>query len=251
MIKISDLCLGYHEKLVLRNINLEIRASEILCVIGPNGSGKSTLIQSIAGLLKPVSGSIELKGAPLGQYSNRQRAQLLAYLPQSRTVPDISVRRLVLHGRFPYLSYPRRYRSIDFTAAEDAMEQADVLAFADRQLPDLSGGQRQSAYFALALAQETPIILMDEPTTYLDIDHQLKMMDLSREMSREGKTVVMILHDLCAAMKIADRIAVLDEGSLQFSGTPEELFRSDIIKRVFHVELGRVSEQDKFCYYYK
>ena len=239
MLELRNLSVGYPGRVVLEDVCLSIRPGRVLALLGPNGCGKSTLLRSVPGLLPALGGEILLDGKPLGTYTSRETARKIAYLPQSRAVPSITARRMVLHGRFPYLSYPRRYRKEDAAAVDRALEQADAMDLADRFLPELSGGQRQKVYLAMALAQETETILMDEPTTYLDVRRQLETLALTRRLAAEGRAVAVVLHDLCLALSTADEVAVLAEGRLLALGTPEEIFQSGILERVMGVRLDR------------
>ncbi|WP_297294319.1 ABC transporter ATP-binding protein [uncultured Oscillibacter sp.] len=237
MLEARNLSAGYPGRAVLAGVSLAARPGRVLALLGPNGCGKSTLLRTMAGLLPPLGGEVLLDGRR--DYSPRQAAQRVAYLPQSRTAPNITVRRLVLHGRFPYLSYPRRYGREDYEAVDRALVAADALDLADRPLPELSGGQRQKAYLAMALAQETEAILMDEPTTFLDIRHQLEVLALVRRLAEEGRGVVLALHDLCLALTAADDVAVLGEGRLLALGGPEAVYQSKVLERVMGVRLDR------------
>lgn len=237
MLEARNLSAGYPGRAVLAGVSLAARPGRVLALLGPNGCGKSTLLRTMAGLLPPLGGEVLLDGRR--DYSPRQAAQRVAYLPQSRTAPNITVRRLVLHGRFPYLSYPRRYGREDYEAVDRALAAADALDLADRPLPELSGGQRQKAYLAMALAQETEAILMDEPTTFLDIRHQLEVLALVRRLAEEGRGVVLVLHDLCLALTAADDVAVLGEGRLLALGGPEAIYQSKVLERVMGVRLDR------------
>ena len=165
MIELQKLCAGYPGRTVLEDITLSFSPGRVLILLGPNGSGKTTLLRTVLGLLPKTGGSILLDGAPLESLSARQVAQKAAYLAQSRTVPNITAHRMVLHGRFPYLSFPRHYRPEDYEAARQALSWADAADVADRPMQELSGGQRQKIYLAMALAQDTETVLMDEPTT--------------------------------------------------------------------------------------
>ena len=176
MIELRELRSGYAGREVLHGISLQFRPGEVLVIAGPNGCGKSTLLRAAAGIGEVSSGEVLIDGVSSAALSARQIAQKCAYMPQDRPAPSLSVRRMALHGRFPYLSYPRRYRAEDFAAVETALERARALDIADRAIPELSGGQRQRAYLAMALAQETETLLMDEPTAFLDISHQLSVM---------------------------------------------------------------------------
>lgn len=237
MLEARNLSAGYPGRAVLAGVSLAARPGRVLALLGPNGCGKSTLLRTMAGLLPPLGGEVLLDGRR--DYSPRQAARRIAYLPQSRTAPNITVRRLVLHGRFPYLSYPRRYGREDYEAVDRALAAADALDLADRPLPELSGGQRQKAYLAMALAQETEAILMDEPTTFLDIRHQLEVLALVRRLAEEGRGVVLALHDLCLALTAADDVAVLGEGRLLALGGPEAVYQSKVLERVMGVRLDR------------
>lgn len=249
MIELKHISAGYPGRAVLHDISLAFVPGRILALLGPNGCGKSTLLRTGGGLLPPSGGQVLLDGVSIGQCSPRQIARKAAYLPQSRSVPNITAYRMVLHGRFPYLSYPRRYRAEDHAAARQALEWVDAGGLAGRLLPELSGGQRQKVYLAMALAQDTETILMDEPTTYLDIRHQLEVMALARRLAEQGRAVVLVLHDLCLAMQFADEIAVLSEGRLVRCGTPETLYADGVLDHVMGVTLGRVAAEGGWRYY--
>ncbi len=251
MIELKKLSVGYRERQVLSGVELVFRPGEVTALAGPNGSGKSTLIRTVLGLQPELGGEILLEGRPVGAFVPKERARKMAYLAQFRTVPNITVKRMVLHGRFPYLGYPRRYRPEDYGMVEEAMKRAGVEQLAHRPLAELSGGQRQRVYLAMALAQDAPYLFFDEPTTYLDVGRQLEVMQTARELAREGKSVVLALHDLPLALRGAHRIVVLDEGRVQFAGPPEELYQSGVIPRVFGVNLGRVETEWGSRYYYE
>ena len=249
MLELKKLSAGYPGRDVLRDVDLNFAPGRVTVLLGPNGCGKSTLLRAACGLLPVSGGEVLLDGIPLTDYRPQQIAQKIAYLPQSRSVPNITAWRMVLHGRFPYLSYPRRYRREDYAAADRALEQVDALEIADRSVAELSGGQRQKVYLAMALAQDTETILMDEPTTYLDIRHQMEVMALARTLAQQGKAVVLVLHDLCLAMEIADEIVVLWDGRLQQAGTPEEVFASGVLNRVMGIALSRTRTEEGWRYF--
>ena len=251
MIELKDLQAGYPGRPVLAGVNLLIRPGEVLALLGPNGCGKSTLLRAACGLLPGTGGEIWVDGAPIGALSPRELARRTAYLPQSRSVPAISARRMVLHGRFPYLSYPRRYRREDLAAVQQALARTGAEELADRLLPQLSGGQRQKVYLAMALAQGAPNLLMDEPTTYLDVRCQLETMVLARQLAAEGRAVVMAIHDLCLALPYVHRAALLHEGRILQAGTPDELFRSGALEQVMGAALGRTETEYGWRYYYR
>ena len=251
MIELTNLRAGYPGRVVLEDVTLSFPPGQVLALVGPNGSGKSTLLRTALGLIPRLGGDIRVDGDRLEDLTPRQLARRAAYLAQSRPVPNITAGRMVLHGRFPYLSYPRRYRPEDHAIAQRALERTDALDLAQRPMPQLSGGQRQKVYLAMALAQDTETVLLDEPTTYLDVSHQQEVMTTARLLASEGKAVVAVLHDLCLAMRFAHRLAVLDGGRLQAAGTPEELCQSGILDRVFSVALRRVETEEGWRYYYQ
>lgn len=250
MLEAREAAAGYPGRAVLQSVSLPCRPGEVLALLGPNGCGKSTLLRALCGLHPLTGGEILLDGRPLSQRTHRQIAQKVAYLPQSRPLPDITAGRMVLHGRFPYLSFPRRYGKADLALAREALAEAGASELAQRSMTSLSGGQRQKVYLAMALAQDTETVLLDEPTTYLDIRHRLDVMQLARSLARQGKAAVLVLHDLCLAMRYADRVAVLLEGRVQALGTPEEVFTSGILERAFAVRLCRLETAEGWQYYY-
>ncbi len=249
MLEIKDFSAGYPGNPVLEHISLSIPAGAVTVIVGPNGCGKSTLLKALAGIL-PASGSVSLEGQALLTLTGRERAKKVAFLPQNRKVPEITVKNLVLHGRFPYLSYPRRYRQEDLRIAEAAMEKMGIIHLAQRSLTTLSGGQRQKVYIAMALAQDTPVVLLDEPNAFLDIAHQLQLMEQAKALAGEGKTVVLVLHDLSLALEYADSLAVLSDGKLLFQGNSEETFQSGCLDKAFGVEVRRFLTPEGWKYSY-
>lgn len=249
MLEMKNLSVGYPGHPVLQNISLSVPGGAVTVIAGPNGCGKSTLLKALTGIL-PAAGSIFLDGQELLTLDRRERARKVAFLPQNRQVPEITVNNLVLHGRFPYLSYPRRYRQEDYRIAEAAMEKMGVAELAERSLITLSGGQRQKVYIAMALAQDTPVVLLDEPNAFLDIAHQLQLMEQAKILAGEGKTVVLVLHELCLALEYADSLAVLAEGTCLFQGNPEAAFLSGCLEKAFGVEVRRFSTPEGWKYHY-
>lgn len=250
MMELRQLRAGYGEHMVLDGVDLALRPGEVLALLGPNGSGKSTLIRAALGLLPLAGGQVLIDGTDTAALSPRQRAQKAAYLPQTRPVPNITALRMVLHGRFPHLTYPRRFRQEDYAAAMAALEQADAACLARRPMPELSGGQRQRVYLAMALAQDAPTLFLDEPTAFLDVSHQLEVGRLAGQLARQGKAVVLVLHDLPLALSTADRLAVLKGGRLLAVDGPEALCADGILNSVFGIELGRVMTDRGWRYYY-
>ena len=250
MIELRGLRAGYHGGEVLKGVSLSFEPGRVTVLCGPNGCGKSTLLKAVLGMIPRLDGEVYIDGDEISALSRREIARRAAYMPQDRAVPSITVRRMALHGRFPYLVYPRRYGREDHAAAERALVRADAADLADRALPELSGGQRQRAYLAMALAQETASVLMDEPTAFLDVGHQLAVMDTARSLAGEGRAVVLVLHDLCLALKRADTLAVMAGGALAACGTPGEVYASGALDEVFNVKIRRALTPEGWQYYY-
>lgn len=250
MIELKELRAGYGTFEVLHGISIAFPPGQVTAIAGPNGCGKSTLLRAVLGMVQHMGGQVLFDGVPAEELSSRDIAQRAAYMPQDRPVPSISVRRMALHGRFPYLSYPRRYRREDHEAVEAALRRADALELAERPMPELSGGQRQRAYLAMALAQGAETVLMDEPTAFLDIRHQLGVMDTARALAAEGRAVAIVTHDLGLALRRADALAVIEDGRLRMLDAPEAVFESGVIDEVFGVRLRRMETQDGPQYYF-
>lgn len=240
MLELEHVCVRYGDLSALEDVSLSIETGALLAVIGPNGSGKSTLLRAACGLLPCAAGSIRADGEALTALTPKQIAQRVSYLPQSRDVPDITVERMVLHGRFPHLGYPRHIRGSDREIAARSLEAVGGEALSHRSLRELSGGQRQRVYIAMALAQETGTLLLDEPTTYLDVAYQYQTARLLRDLAGQGKAVAAVIHDLPMAFRTADRIVVLDKGRIIARGTPEEVFQSEVLPAVFGMSMEQV-----------
>lgn len=249
MLEVKSLSAGYSDTHVLEHVDFRIPSGKVTVILGPNGCGKSTLLKALCGIIPADSGQVVLDGENILTLPQRQLAQRVAYLAQSRQIPDITVERLVLHGRFPYLGYPRRYRKEDYAIADAAMKTMGVAELADELVQNLSGGQRQKVYIAMALVQDTPVILLDEPTTYLDISHQLQLMQQARMLAAQGKTVAMIIHDLPHAFQTADHMILMQEGKIVADGTPEQIYASGMISSVFGVRLCRTGTEGGWRYY--
>lgn len=242
MIAIKDLYSGYGDDDILKGVSLNILNNKLTVIAGPNGCGKSTLLKTISGIIKKTSGSIFIDDVDLSNILPLDRAKRIAYLSQNRSVPDIAVKNLVLHGRFPYLSYPRRYRAEDREAVDIALERMGIEGLRDKMVSELSGGERQKVYIAMALAQGSDYLLLDEPTTFLDISHQFQLLDLAKELCSENKSVVMVLHNLESALSIADSFILLDKGRLLFEGSVDDVYSSKLIDKVFNVEIKKESD---------
>ena len=240
MMQLKNVTAGYGREPVLQDISLTIPKGKVTVLVGPNGCGKSTLLRVAARLMEPEKGELRLGGQPAETLSQKEFARWVALLPQNRAVPEITVGSFVLHGRFPYLGYPRRYRAKDREIARQAMERMGIAHLEHQLVSRLSGGQRQKVYLAMAMAQDTPFLLLDEPTTFLDIGHQLEMTTLARELAGQGKGVLMVLHDLNQALTCADQVVVMDGGRILCSGTPEAVVDGNLLARVFQVTPHRV-----------
>lgn len=241
MIECINLVTGYAGTAVSRQIDLTVRKGELLSLIGPNGCGKTTLLRTMAGLLPPQEGAVRLEGRDLGEMTERELARSRAYLPQLRETPDITVGALVAHGRFPYLGFSRQMTAHDRAQVDRAMEVTGVTGWRHKKLRQLSGGQRQRVYLAMTVAQDTTVLLWDEPATYLDVGSRLSVMELARQLNQSGKTVVMTLHDLSDALTLSDRVCLMDgDGQLVMTAPPGEVFRSGALDRVFSVRTEQV-----------
>ena len=236
MISISDLHASYEGAEILHGISAAFPEGKISVIMGPNGCGKSTTLRALVRMVPETSGSMTLDGQALCSLTPQELARKIAYLPQSRNVPDITVERLVMHGRFPYLSYPRRYRKEDREKVRQALEWVGLSELRERKMENLSGGQRQKAYLAMALAQDTEVILMDEPTTFLDIKNQFEMLDRARSLADGGKTVVMILHDFESILHYADHVVLMAQGRVLTVGDAESVLRSSEVREAFDVK---------------
>lgn len=249
MIQLNRLCAGYFGKPAVREVTMEFLPGKVTVLLGPNGSGKSTLLKAALGLLPPMGGEVLYDGVDIRQLKPRQIAQKAALLAQSRNTPSIQALRMVLHGRFPYLTYPRRYGGKDYAIARSAMEATGSGRYENTDVRQLSGGQRQGVYLAMALAQDTQTVFMDEPTTYLDIRRQFQIMGTARALAGEGRAVVLVLHDICLALREADQVAVFQEGRLRCLDQPEAVCKSGILEQVFQVGIYPVHTPHGVQYY--
>lgn len=234
----SNLSVHYGKRQALTRLTLSLEPGEIRALIGPNGSGKSTALQALAGLVRPTEGHVTIDGMPVSSLSRRQLARKLAFLPQQPAAPDeMTVEQLVRQGRFAHVGLLRSYGASDEAAISWALESTGLSGFATRSLKELSGGERQRAWISAAIAQEAHILLLDEPTSFLDIGYQIEVLDLVHRLSRErGVTIVMAIHDLNQAMSICDRISLLGKGEHLFDGEPGALAKSGLIEEVFRVK---------------
>lgn len=250
MLKIQGLSAGYGEKKILHALDLNVPKGQITTLNGPNGCGKSTLLKVIAGLLPTSEGKIFLQGDDLSTLSPVLRSRRIAYLPQLRSTPDLTVSRMILHGRFPYLSFPRQYRKEDYAVCQRVMEELRLTPYADQMVSQLSGGLRQKVYLAMALAQDAPLILLDEPTTFLDIHQQILFLSFLEELRSQGKTILLVLHDLLMAMKYSDQMAIMKDGKVLTQGPPSELMNQKYFKSLYGVDVAKLETSLGSQYYY-
>ncbi|MFJ5964618.1 MULTISPECIES: ABC transporter ATP-binding protein [unclassified Bacillus (in: firmicutes)] len=234
-ISTEGLSLGYGETIIIDELNVSIPKGEITVFIGSNGCGKSTLLRSLARLMKPMGGSVLLEGHSIAKLPTKEVAKELAILPQGPEAPEgLTVHQLVKQGRYPYQNWLKQWSKQDEEAVNRALKSTKMEDLADRTVDSLSGGQRQRAWIAMTLAQETDIILLDEPTTYLDMTHQIEILDLLFDLNeKEKRTIVMVLHDLNLACRYAHHLVAIKDKTIYAEGRPETVINCDLVKNVF------------------
>ncbi len=232
------LTLAYDSNVIIQGLDLAIPQGQITTLVGPNGCGKSTLLRGLARLLKPQSGTVYLDGDAVAHIPTKTLARRLGILPQSPTAPEgLTVRELVAQGRYPHQTWLRQWSKADELKVEAAIATTHLHEFANRPLDTLSGGQRQRAWIAMALAQDTEILLLDEPTTYLDLAHQIEVLDLLNTLNRRvGCTIVMVLHDLNMACRYSHHLVALRDGSVIVQGPPAAVVTEALVKQVFDLD---------------
>lgn len=238
ILEACDLKLQYGSDVILENMNFAVQKPQIISIIGPNGSGKSTLLKALGRLLTPSHGTVYLDGQAIQSLSSSQTARKLAILPQSAAAPsDMTVYDLVKYGRMPYQKLFAALQEEDFAAIETALRATGMFAKRNRSLAALSGGERQRAWLSMALAQQPDILLLDEPTTYLDIHHQLELMQLVQKLYEDLQiTVIMVLHDLNHAARFSHRLVAVKDGRILADGSVDKVFTSENIRRLYNVE---------------
>ncbi|MCX7618942.1 ABC transporter ATP-binding protein [Tepidiforma sp.] len=242
---VERLTLAHGRRDVVRDVSFDIVAGEMVAILGPNGSGKSTLLRGMARLHPPRSGRVLLDGRDIRAMNSRHVARVLAILPQAPSSGlDLTVRELAFRGRYPHQGFLQRVTRHDIEAVEWALEATDALALADRPLAALSGGERQRAWIAMALAQEPRILLLDEPTTFLDVAHQVEVMHLLRRLNARGITIVAVLHDLALAGRFTSRIIAIRDGQVAFDGPPSAVLDPEALERVFGVPMLVLPDPD-------
>lgn len=234
-LRARGLTLGYSGVDIVHSLDLVVPDGLVTVIVGANGCGKSTLLRGLARLLKPRTGHVELDGRPLKEWASADIARVMGLLPQNPVAPDgITVADLVGRGRYPHQGWFRRWSAEDDAAVEIALAATHTTELADRTLAELSGGQRQRVWIAMVLAQDTDLVLLDEPTTFLDISHQVDLLDLLDELNHvHGKTVVMVLHDLNLACRYAHHIVAMKSGHVVAQGTPQDVITAEVVDEVF------------------
>jgi iron complex transport system ATP-binding protein len=223
---------------IVADLDLDIPDGRITCIVGPNACGKSTLLRALARLMRPSAGAALLDGTAIHKQPTKQVARTLGLLPQAPVAPEgLTVADLVARGRYPHQGLLAQWSAEDETAVAAALHLTGTDALADRSVDELSGGQRQRVWIAMALAQQTPLLLLDEPTTYLDIAHQLEVLDLLAALNEtEGRTIVMVLHDLNEAARYSHHLVAMREGRIVAEGPPEAVVTPDVVRAVFGIE---------------
>ncbi len=234
----EDISISYGERVIVKNLDVVIPDGKITTIIGSNGCGKSTLLKAMTRIIPHQSGSVLLDGKHISKIHTKQLAKEMAILPQTpESVAGLTVGELVSYGRFPHQKGFGKLTKHDIEAIDWALESTNTMEFKDRSVDALSGGQRQRAWIAMALAQETDIIFLDEPTTYLDMAHQLEVLELLQKLNEEqGRTIVMVLHDLNQAARFADYIIAMKDGEVVKADSPTEILTKDILRKVFQID---------------
>jgi iron complex transport system ATP-binding protein len=239
------LTLTYDERVVTRDLTVEIPDGSFTVVVGPNACGKSTLLKALARLLRPRAGAVLLDGRAITSYPTKEVARRLGMLPQSPVVPGgIVVEDLVARGRYAHQRLLRHWSAEDEAAVREAMRQTETLDLAERFVDELSGGQRQRVWLAVVLAQRTPILLLDEPTTFLDVAHQLEVLDLCADLHEEGRTLVAVLHDLNQACRYATHLVVMREGEVVAQGAPADVVTAELVEATFGVRCQVIGDPE-------
>lgn len=232
MIQFSNVSYSYGKNRVLENVTMSVRPHTVTALIGRNGCGKSTLVSCISGQLNYL-GKITVGGREVKSMTEIERSRMISVLPQILNTPDVSVRKLVSFGRYPYLGWQKKLDEENWEMVDHAIADTNLTLMADQSVCSLSGGERQRAYFAMMLANDSRILIMDEPTTYMDIDHQRQLLEFSAELKRRKKTVMIVIHDISAALEFADSIAIINNGKIVFHGDRDSCIESFVLENIF------------------
>lgn len=233
-LRVEGMTIGYDQRVISQDLSLSIPDKAFTVIVGPNACGKSTLLRGLSRLLRPSAGRVVLDGADIHSYKTREVARRIGVLPQASIAPEgITVADLVARGRYPHQGFIRQWTVADERAVRQAMDGAGVTALSSRLVDELSGGQRQRVWVAMALAQETDILLLDEPTTFLDITHQIELLELFTDLHRAGHTIVAVLHDLNQAARFATHLIVMKDGVVVAAGSPSDIVTPELIEEVF------------------
>lgn len=243
MLEIRNLCVAYGERRVLHELNLDLPDGQILGIIGPNGAGKSTLIRALTGVIQPQSGQVNVMGRNLFKLNSTERARLIAVVPQvNQAPPAFTAWETVMLGRTAHLNWLGQTSAHDEEVVRQAMQRTDTLELSDRRIGELSGGEQQRLLLARALAQTAPLLLMDEPTTHLDLQYQVSLLEQVRDLARRDHlAVLVVLHDLNLAARYTDRLGLLVKGELCALGSPGEVMTSELLSRAYHTPLQVLS----------
>lgn len=237
------LTLAHRHTPVIDQLDLTLPPGQVTAIVGPNGCGKSTLLNGLARVHAPAGGAVLLDGGDIHSQPSREVARKLALLPQDNSAPEgLTVTDLIRFGRQPHQGWLQRWTNDDQTVLEQALAAADLAPLADRPLDTLSGGQRQRAWIAMSIAQQTPLLLLDEPTSALDLGHQIEVFELIRQLARQGKTVVMVVHDLVSACRYADHLIAMTDGTIQAQGAPGEILDRSLIHRLYGVHCDVIQD---------
>ncbi|MEU6118244.1 ABC transporter ATP-binding protein [Streptomyces sp. NPDC047117] len=242
----QNVTLAYDQRVIAENLSVDIPDNSFTVIVGPNACGKSTLLRALSRMLKPQAGSVLLDGSAISSQPAKKVARTLGLLPQSSTAPDgITVADLVSRGRYPHQGLLRQWSEEDERIVQESMDATGVGELGERYVDELSGGQRQRVWIAMALAQQTPLLLLDEPTTYLDIQHQIEVLDLCAQLHEEqGRTLVAVLHDLNHAARYASHIIAMRDGEVVAEGAPAEVVTADLIERVFRLKCQIIDDPE-------
>jgi len=246
LLKVNNLSVSLSDNDILNNLDLSFEDKKITAIIGKNGCGKSTLLKSLEGLLD-CSGDIILDDINLNELSIKERAKLISYLPQNRPTPNISGRLMIEHGRFPYLSFAKALSEQDINIVNNVINEMNLDNLVHKKLDEMSGGEVQKVYIASTVAQQTKVILLDEPTNHLDLENQIEILNLISKLKEDGKTIIIVMHDLLQAFTYADYIYLIDDKKVVLSGKPNDIIKSKEIENIFKYKL--VEDKDSNSLY--